>query len=205
MNKKTERRAFTSGTPEVPIRNSMKDGLSKLISEIEKISENAQNTFGSFSTGQLNWRPAPESWSVGQCFEHLIKTNRMFFPELEKIKSGGRKNSFWENYSPLTGFFGRMLTKSMQKDERKYKTSTAVTPPSEIQADIIEQFSKHQTELIQMIRELENADWKKTVVTSPFLKIATYNLTDGFNIVIEHERRHFRQAERVLQAEGFPR
>ena len=179
--------------------------MNNLISELEKISKNAQKTFGNLSPEQLNWKPAPESWSVGQCFEHLIKTNELFFPELEKIKSGGRKNSFWENYSPFTSFFGRMLTKSMQKDERKYKTSTAATPPSEIQADIIKEFSKHQAELVEKIRELESADWKKTVVTSPFLKIATYNLTDGFNIVVEHERRHFRQAERVLQAESFPR
>ncbi|HSK72053.1 MAG TPA: DinB family protein [Pyrinomonadaceae bacterium] len=183
----------------------MNKDLNNLISEIEKISDEAQKTFGHLNAERINWKPAPESWSVGQCFEHLIKTNRMFFPELEKIKSGERKNSFWENYSPFTSFFGRMLTKSMRKDERKYKTSAAATPPSDVQSDIIEQFSNHQTELVEMIRELENADWKKTVVTSPFLKIATYNLTDGFNIVIEHERRHFRQAERVLQAEGFPK
>ncbi len=46
---------------------------------------------------------------------------------------------------------------------------------------------------------------KKTIITSPFLKVMTYKLADGFRVVVEHERRHFRQAERVLQTEGFPK
>lgn len=184
----------------------MSDEYKKLLTdELNQISQSAQATFGNLSPEQINWKPAPEGWSIGQCFEHLIITNRMFYPELEKIESGERKNSFWESYSPFTAFFGRMLIKSLQKDERKYKTSTAATPPSDVQPDIIEQFAKHQTDLGEKIRAVAAADWKKTIVTSPFLKIATYDLTDGFNIIVEHERRHFRQAERVLQAEGFPK
>jgi hypothetical protein len=32
----------------------------------------------------------------------------------------------------------------------------------------------------------------------------TYKLADGYKIVVEHERRHFRQAERVTKENNFP-
>ncbi|HEX8247475.1 MAG TPA: DinB family protein [Pyrinomonadaceae bacterium] len=177
-----------------------------VISELEKISADTQARFGSLSPEQINWRPSAEGWSVGQCFEHLIKTNKLFDDELEKIAAGNRKNSFWESWSPLTSFGGKFLIKSLKSDERKFKAPTQkIVPPSEIDGDIIEQFAGHQREVIEKIRRTENADWRKTVITSPFMKLMTYSFDDGLQVIVEHEKRHFRQAERVLQADGFPK
>src|SRR5215213_106664 len=179
--------------------------MKEIISELEKISAEVKSRFGSLSTEQINWRPSAEGWSVGQCFEHLIKTNKLFYDELDKIAGGTRRNSFWENWSPLTSFGGKFLIKSLKSDERKFKApSQAIVPPSEIDAGIIEQFSAHQAEIIEKIKRTENADWRKTVITSPFMKLMTYNFADGLQVVVEHEKRHFRQAERVTQAEDFP-
>ena len=184
----------------------MSKELPNLIEELKAISTEAQKTFGNLSAEQINWRPSAEGWSVGQCFEHLIKTNRLFSPELERIAQGTRKNSFLENFSPLSGFFGNLLVKSLQKDERKFKAPTQkIVPPSEVDTNTIEKFVAHQAETIEQIKQTENADWKKTVITSPFAKFMTYRLADGFQIVVEHEKRHLRQAKRVLQSEGFPK
>lgn len=183
----------------------MDDDLKNLTTELGKISEDVKASFGSLTAEQINWKPSAESWSVGQCFEHLVKTNSLFLPVLEKIERGEYKNSFLENYSPLSGFFGNLLIKSLRKDERKFKApSQAIVPPSEIDANVIEQFAAHQTEMIDRIKRMENAGWKKIKITSPFMKLMTYKLEDGFIIIVEHEKRHFRQAERVLKADGFP-
>ena len=178
--------------------------LDNLLSELEEISENARKTFGRLNGEQINWKPSAESWSVGQCFEHLIKTNELYFGELDKIIAGTRKNSLWEKWSPLTAFAGKLLVNSLKSDGRKIKTIEKVTPPSEIDPNIIEIFAAHQSEFMGKIKQVENADWRKIVVTSPFMKLMTYNLADGFQGVVEHEKRHYRQAERVMKAEGFP-
>ena len=184
----------------------MNNEISKFVAELKDASDDARETFGHFNAEQINWKPSADGWSVGQCFEHLIKANLLFFPELEKIASEKRKNSFLENYSPLSSFFGNLLINSLKKDARKFKTpSPKIVPPSEIDANIIEIFAAHQSELIDKIRRTEAADWQKIKITSPFLKLMTYRLSDGFQVVVEHERRHFRQAERVTQAEGFPK
>jgi len=179
--------------------------MNEVISELEKITENTRAAFGGFSGEQINWKPSDEGWSVGQCFEHLIKTNELFYDELEKIAAGSRRNSFWENWSPLSGFGGRLLINSLKKDARKFKApSPKIVPPSAVDAAIIEKFVAHQTELIEKIKRCEKADLQKTVITSPFMKLMTYRLSDGLTVVIEHEKRHFRQAERVVKSDNFP-
>ena len=182
--------------------------IDDMLSELEKISGDANKTFANLRAEQINWRPPGEGWSVGQCFEHMIKTNSLFFPVLEQIERGEYRNSFWQNYSPLSSFFGNLLIKSLQKDERKFKAPTEkIVPPSEIDARVVETFSAHQREMIDRLRRAAGgkADWQKTVITSPFMKLMTYKLSDGVRIVVEHEKRHVRQAERVMREAGFPK
>ncbi len=179
--------------------------MKNLIIELKTISDDTQKTFGNLSSAQINWRPSAEGWSVGQCFEHLIKSNELFYDKLDEIAEGKQRHSTLEKFSPLSGFFGNLLISSLKKDARKFKAPTKkIVPPSEIDPHIIEIFAGHQAELIGKIKKTDAADWKKTKITSPYMKFMTYRLGDGFNIVVEHEKRHFRQAERVTKESGFP-
>ena len=183
----------------------MNTEVSKVVSELKAISADAQKTFGNLNAQQINWKPSAEGWSVGQCFEHLIKTNELFYAELDRIADGTRRNSFLENYSPLSGFFGNLLVNSLKKDARKFKApSQKIVPPSEIDAHIVEVFAGHQAELIGKIKQVESSDWRRIKITSPFMKLMTYRLSDGFQVIIEHEKRHVRQAERAMKSEIFP-
>lgn len=183
----------------------MSNETDRLINEFQTISENAKKTFGGLSNEQINWRPRVDAWGVGQCFDHLIKSNQEFEPQFQEMTNGNRKQTFWQNYSPLTGFFGKFLLNSLKNDARKFKApSKAIVPPSDIPADIIEQFAAHQNYVCETLKSLDKLEWNKTIVTSPFLRLMTYRLDIAFDIAVEHEKRHFRQAERVLKADGFP-
>lgn len=180
--------------------------MENFIADFKQIAKDTKQTFGNLSAEQLNWKPRADAWSVGQCFDHLIKSNDEFNPQFQAIAGGNRKQTFWENYSPLTGFFSNFLLKSLKNDARKFKApSKAIVPPSDISADIIERFVKQQDEICEWIKKFENVDLQKTVVTSPFMKLMTYSLDKTFEIAAEHEKRHFRQAERVMQTDGFPK
>lgn len=184
----------------------MSNESDRIINEFCEIAENARNTFGGLSSEQINWRPRPDAWSVGQCFDHLIKSNEAFEPQFREFANGNRKQTFWQSYSPLTGFFGNFLLKSLKNDAKKFKApSKAIVPPSDIPVDIIEQFAAHQDEMCEKIKSLDGFDWNKTVVTSPFLSLMTYRLDTAFEIAVEHEKRHFRQAERVTKETNFPK
>jgi len=183
----------------------MDERITQITTALKEVAEEARSTFGPLTPEQLNWKPAENSWSVGQCFEHIIKTNEEFYPEFEKLSSGERKNSFFEKYSPFSGFFGRFLINAVTEDSKKAKTpSKKVVPPSDIDGDIVNRFALHIDEINRKVEACASADRKKTVVTSPFLGVFTYSLEDAYTVLVEHSRRHFRQAKRVTEAEGFP-
>ena len=184
----------------------MDERITQITSDLRQVADDARATFGGLTSEQLNWKATENSWSVAQCFEHIIKTNEEFFPEFEKLASGERKNSFFERFSPFSGFFGRFLINAVTEDSKKAKApSKKVVPPSELGGDIIDRFGLHIDDVNRKVESCAGVDRKKTVVTSPFLGVFTYSLEDAYTVLVEHSRRHFRQAKRVIEAEGFPR
>lgn len=173
--------------------------------QLSGISELAKSKFGGLNDEQVNFKPAADSWSVGQCFEHLIMTNDQIAGAMMKVADGTHENSFWENWSPLTSFFGNFLIKSMKRDDKKFKVpSKSIVPPSNIDPQIVGKFIENNAKLIDLFGRIDGVDPEKTVITSPFTGLVTYKLGHGMTIIVEHERRHLRQAERVILVDGFP-
>jgi hypothetical protein len=183
----------------------MEQKLLDLTNNLKAISDDAHSSFGHLSGEQLNWKPAEKSWSVAQCLDHLILTNREFFLEMDELCAGTRKNSFFENYSPFSGWFGRFLIKAVSEGSKPAKApSKRIVPPSDVGADIVDKYCEHQAEMVEKIGKTGNVDWQKTIVTSPFLPVFTYSLADAYVVLVEHSKRHVNQAKRVMQVEGFP-
>ena len=183
--------------------------LDGLVGEIQAITDDTSKVFGSLSPAQLNWKPSAERWSVGQCFDHLIKTNECFFPDMLRVAAGTFKSSWWGRVSPLSGFFGRFILKSLDPEKGRKTKSPRVFEPaqSDVDPNVIAKFLRHQSEVAAHMRATETAgaDLRRTVVTSPVSPVATYSLLDAYRIVVAHERKHFEQARRVTEAEGFPK
>jgi hypothetical protein len=179
----------------------MSERITETTSALKQVADDAQSTFGSLSASQLNWKPDDKSWSVAQCFDHLIATHSLYFPLFGRL-AGGSSQSLWERISPLSGFFGRFLIKGLDpKNLKKMKTTSKAFPSSsEISGDIIKRFCEHQDQIIASLKKLESIDAKKTVITSPLLALVTYSLDDTFTILAFHCQRHFDQAKRVMES-----
>ena len=184
-----------------------KSDLSVLIAEAGKIGDETSATFGHLSAGQLNWKRSVEEWSIGQCLDHLIMTNRPYFPLIERIVAGGRKRKLWERVPLVPALFGRLMLGAVSPaSARKVKARKSFEPAaSAVDGQIISSFISHQDELMRLMKATENLELEKIIITSPVSSLVTYSLLDGYRIVITHERRHFLQAERVMAAEEFPR
>jgi hypothetical protein len=175
------------------------------VNDLKEVAADARSSFGTLSAEQLNWKPSADSWSVAQCLDHLILTNEQMIAPLDK-KLAGEKNTFFENWSPLTVFFGGFLKKSMRADQKKFKApSQTIVPTSDLPADIVDSFVANLEKVAERIKASEQLDLDKTVITSPFVGLMTYRLSDGFDIIVEHCRRHIRQANRVTLDVNFPK
>jgi hypothetical protein len=177
--------------------------IDRIVTDLEQVTRNSRTAFSALSNEQLNWKPAPASWSVAQCLDHLITINRLYFPLLETLKAGPAKPTSWERYSPLSGFLGKALIKALSPNQsRKTKTRPMAEPSASVIDDgVVDRFVRHQTELIGHLKAIPpSVDLKKTIVTSPLLRWVTYSLEDCVTILAVHEQRHFLQATRVMEA-----
>jgi len=181
--------------------------LSELLEEAEAIAVDVRTAFGGLSPQQINWKPSAESWSVGQCLNHLTTGNLEFFPQFDQIVTGTKTTTIWERIPILPGFFGKMMIRSLSPDStQKFKAPAAARPSaSAIEPDIVSRFVEHQVELISKLREMATFDPANVIITSPFVRVVTYSALDSARLIVAHERRHFAQAQRVQKANGFPR
>jgi hypothetical protein len=76
--------------------------------ELNAIARDTQSVFGGLDEQQLNWRPAAASWSVAQCFDHLLNANREMFRAIDAAMDGSRPRTVWQRLPVLPGVFGRM-------------------------------------------------------------------------------------------------
>ena len=156
---------------------------------------------------QLNWKPNPTSWSVGQCVDHVITSNRLYFDMFESLLDGTKPFNIWEKIPFLPALFGKLIIDSTKPiSDKKHKTVPVFEPSkSQIPGNILDIFLETQKELIKFIRRSDTIDHKKTIVTSPASKFITYSLRDVCIILSGHEERHLNQARNVMETEGFPK
>lgn len=184
----------------------MNERIQSVITEMSAAADDVRAAFGDLSPEQLNWKPSDTGWSVAQCLDHIIKTNHEFDTEFDKLASGTRQNSFWENYSPFSAWGGRFLVNAVSTDSKKAKAPTQrIVPPSDLSGDIVDKFADEARDVNRRVEAIAGADLQKTVVTSPFLAVFTYKLDDALSVLVEHTKRHIRQAKRVVEDPHFPR
>ena len=180
--------------------------LARLISAGNAITDGTRARFPGLTAQQLNWKPDPEQWSVAQCFDHLVTVNSAYFPIFEKILSGEKKNTFWESLPWLPVIWGKMVIKAVHpKSTRKLKAPKIFYPSnSNIDRAVIHRFIDQQNQIIRYMKATEDLDLDKIKISSPVSNLITYSLMDAYRIIITHEQRHFLQATRVAEIDGFP-
>ena len=61
------------------------------------------------STAQLNWKPRPDVWSVGQCVEHLCLSNEVYVAPLSEALRG-QPAGYADEITP--GWLGRWFIRT---------------------------------------------------------------------------------------------
>jgi len=181
--------------------------LAEVRSGLEAVAGEVHATFGGLGSGQLNWRPDPGRWSVAQCFEHLLTADRLMFRAAEAALADGAARSVWQRLPIVPSLLGRMLIRSQAPGGTRRFTAPAQAQPAsrDIDADIVQRFVEQQRGAVARLRTLDEQRAARVIMTSPFIKVVTYSVLDGWRLVLAHERRHFEQARGVARSPGFPK
>jgi hypothetical protein len=175
--------------------------------EFERLADEADALVAPLSDEQFYWPPAPESWSIAQCIDHLNVTARLYLPQLDEgIANAIRQGLYGEGpfkYWWLARLFVRMLE---PPPKMRVKTPSLFhPPPARTRREIMAAFRAYQVQYVDRLRQANGLDLARARVRSPAASWIQVPLGTGFMAMTAHERRHLWQARRVLEAPGFPK
>ena len=180
--------------------------IEELCLAAEALLREIETVFGDLDDEQLCWQPVPGEWSIGQCLDHLVVTNRVYFPKLRAIIQGAYHPTFWERVPLLPALFGPQLVRMMEPGQAPGMQAPAVFQPgaAETRAGNVAEFAAMQRELLALMQACTSLDAARIVVASPAAAWVTYSLLDALRIIVTHERLHLGQARQVMAQRAFP-
>jgi hypothetical protein len=177
----------------------------RLVEDLNASDEIARRLVNGLNEGQLNWPPAPGSWSMGQCLEHLCITNEAYLPAItEALKE--RPDAPVAQIVP--GWFGGWFIRSFVEPSPQTKRASApakIRPTARVGLAVLDRFLSGNEACRKLITDACNKDVNRIRFWNPFVKGIRFTVGTGLEIIAGHERRHLLQAERVRNSANFPR
>jgi hypothetical protein len=182
-----------------PLEPALQELRARLAADLDALMA----AVGGLSQAQADWRPTPDSWSVAEILHHLILSNRSFALVVGKLVERGQRAGLPARQGGRRSW-PRLRTVADVKASGPVKNPDRVTPAQGLP---IEQL---RSELVEAHRAVEGhipalAALDLEALHFPHPLGFELNLYQWTDIAGAHERRHLRQLEAVMAADGFPR
>ena len=167
--------------------------------EIDEITEKFEESFGTLTHSQLNYKRNPNIWSIAQNIAHLILLNNSYFQNFEEIEKG---NHVLPSINATDLFVADSLEaiRPYTREERPKKANTwDIWQPSneKYSSKILKHFTHHQSDFKIHLKKLESFFLSTTFIKYPGETALYFQLEDCIDFLIEHEKRHWIQASEV--------
>ena len=184
-----------------------KDLLQTIAGETELLNDSARQLVADLNNEQLNWKPAPDSWSIAQCLDHLTLASEKFDQYFKGAIARAREKNrpvTTPAYRPTA--VGGWLIKQMLPEATRKVRAPKVFKPAEGSSikDPLARFLHQQQVFLSFVQDARGIDYNKTKLRSPVTPLMRYSLADAFVITVVHGWRHLAQARRVRETPGFP-
>lgn len=172
----------------------------------EAAKADARELVAGLPDASFNWRRAPRTWSMGECFDHLNVVGRKYLRAVDRAIEKGRREGLTGvgpfRYGLLEGLFVR----TMEPPPRfRFRAPAAFTPASDVRRhDALAAFLALQDELQERLVQAEGLDLRRLKTPSPVSRYLKLSLGKAFEGVAAHQRRHLWQARQVKKDGAFP-
>lgn len=149
----------------------------------------------------LNFKEAPEKWSILECLEHLNRYGDFYLPELEKAVSSKKVSgdSLIFKSGVLGNYFANLMKVKNGKIIKMRTPGDKNPAGSSLSPVTIERFIKQQEKLKSLLEQARNVDLTRTKVPVSLTKFLKLRVGDTFRFFIYHIERHILQAEKARQ------
>lgn len=149
-------------------------------------------------------QPAPGSWSVVQCLDHLNSYGLYYLPQLEAALKRGEQLRLPAKSAFKSGWLGNYFTNLMQPQPDGALKSKMNAPkghrpvPQPDAEQVLHEFAAQQQRLQQLLQRAGQTDMGRLRVPISLTKLIKLSAGDTFRFLIAHEQRHMLQALRAL-------
>jgi len=181
------------------------DFLDQLTADLRDIQTTVAQRFQPLTDDQLNRRPGPGRWSVGQCLEHLNIIGGLYLPVITRKIQQAQTRSSRPAEAVKRGLLGRRLTNAMRvpSSEKATKTPQQYAPSgSRLPRTVVEVFNRQTEELLALLQQARAVNINTVRIPNVVIALLRLRLTDQLELLVVHAQRHIQQAERVLDGSG---
>jgi hypothetical protein len=172
--------------------------LIELKAQTEKIIHTVETKFNGLPDAPLNYKPAPDSWSILECFEHLNLYSQYYLTALETAVSKATPSQPQEmKYTWIGKKSVAMMHPSNTKKQKTFKKM--IPAKSKLTRDVLATFLADQQRILRMIEKAALLNVSKSVLPVEFFKLLKMNIAETLEFVIVHQQRHVLQAENVMK------
>jgi hypothetical protein len=188
----------------VLVRGVVQSQLAEIVSELESASTRLDALRRVLPAEAWARRPAPGSWSAGECIAHLNLTAAAMVPLIREALAEARRRGGGAPRRLRRDPIGWMLWRATSSPGRfKSKTAASFVPAGDQPIELLAaEFARWQDEQIALVREADGLPIHRVKIVSPFDSRFRYNAFAALSILPRHEHRHLWQAEQAARTAG---
>ncbi|MBK1440197.1 DinB family protein [Parapedobacter sp. ISTM3] len=173
-----------------------------LLDYYQQTYDDLEKAVAGLSEAQLRFKPAPDRWSISECLEHIILTEKMLFGFAQEVfaqsPNAERRGAIkMTDEEIINGIKDRSFKVQASKE------LTPATPGKYTDAEVaLEELRNQRRTLLDYIDTLSEDDMRNRVSDSPFGPV------DGYHSLLYipgHTARHTLQIAEVKADSRFPK
>ena len=176
----------------------------ELIGMLDSSAADFMKLIDGATEAQWKWKSSPDRWSIGECAEHILLSERMLYQTaLDALASPADPE-----WATKTGGKAEFIKKVMP-NRNPGGAGGAQAPPEIVPSgtlshdEVVRRFNESRAEIKAFVEKLD-APAKQHIVTHPFPVFGDLNAYDWLIYVPLHTVRHSRQIIEVQQTAGYP-
>ncbi|RFS24821.1 DinB family protein [Chitinophaga silvatica] len=191
---------FVSSYATIPVPPKKDNDNKYLIHLLVQTRDSVLQAVNGLSDAQLTYKPAPDRWSVIECVEHIMKTEKIFW-NMEQQAVNQPANPEKRKDIKVTD---EMIEKGVEDRSHKAKAPDMLVPTHEYSSNaaLIKAFTDQRNQLISY---LENT---KDNLRDHVTELPVFGTADAYQILLmdaAHTNRHTQQLREVMASPGFPK